>query len=200
MTLPMLGPVGLFVLVIVAPASSRRSTPCAFLTEGGPAHASELLLYTLYVESFDFLRTGTAAMAVVFLAIVTALTLLQGEASRSTDALPMRPARLSWAPRRPSCNAAGHVPVHARFPSPGCSAFRSSRPARSPATLALLPSSWSFANYSRALSESSIPRFLLNGVVVCGSIPALQVLICAPAAYALANCASRGGTASSPSS
>lgn len=54
------------------------------------------------------------------------------------------------------------------------------------AALALLPTSWSFGNYSRALTESSIPRFLLNGVVVCGSILSLQILICAPAAYALA--------------
>jgi multiple sugar transport system permease protein len=54
------------------------------------------------------------------------------------------------------------------------------------ATLALLPTSWSFANYSRALTESSIPRFLLNGIIVCGAILALQIITCAPAAYALA--------------
>jgi multiple sugar transport system permease protein len=77
-TLPMLGPVGLFVLVIVALRVIATFDTVRILTEGGPAHASELLLHTLYVESFDFLRTGYgAAMAVVFLAIVTALTLLQ---------------------------------------------------------------------------------------------------------------------------
>jgi multiple sugar transport system permease protein len=77
-TLPMLGPVGLFVLVIVALRVIETFDTVRILTEGGPAHASELLLHTLYVESFDFLRTGYgAAMAVVFLAIVTSLTLLQ---------------------------------------------------------------------------------------------------------------------------
>jgi multiple sugar transport system permease protein len=77
-TLPMLGPVGLFVLVIVALRVIETFDTVRILTEGGPAHASELLLHTLYVESFDFMRTGYgAAMAVVFLVIVTSLTLLQ---------------------------------------------------------------------------------------------------------------------------
>jgi multiple sugar transport system permease protein len=77
-TLPMLGPVGLFVLVIVALRVIETFDTVRILTEGGPSRASELLLHTLYVESFDFLRTGYgAAMAVVFLAIVTSLTLLQ---------------------------------------------------------------------------------------------------------------------------
>jgi multiple sugar transport system permease protein len=77
-TLPMLGPVALFVLVIVALRVIETFDTVRILTEGGPAHASELLLHTLYVESFDFLRTGYGAtMAVVFLAIVTSLTLLQ---------------------------------------------------------------------------------------------------------------------------
>ena len=48
------------------------------LTHGDPAHASDVLLYTLYRESFEYLRTGYgAAVTVVFLAIVVALTLLQ---------------------------------------------------------------------------------------------------------------------------
>jgi multiple sugar transport system permease protein len=48
------------------------------LTQGGPGHASELLLYTLYRESFEYLRTGYgAAITLVFLAIVVTLTLVQ---------------------------------------------------------------------------------------------------------------------------
>ena len=47
-------------------------------TEGGPAHSSETLLYTLYTESFAYLRTGHgAAVTVVFLVIAVTLTLLQ---------------------------------------------------------------------------------------------------------------------------
>jgi multiple sugar transport system permease protein len=40
-----------------------------------------MLLYMLYRESFEFLRTGYgAAIAVIFLTIVLALTLLQARA------------------------------------------------------------------------------------------------------------------------
>ncbi|MDX4076789.1 sugar ABC transporter permease, partial [Brucella sp. NBRC 113783] len=47
-------------------------------TQGGPGHASEMLLFTLYRESFQYLRTGYgASVAVVFLIIVVLLTLIQ---------------------------------------------------------------------------------------------------------------------------
>jgi multiple sugar transport system permease protein len=41
-------------------------------------------------------------------------------------------------------------------------------------------------NYTKALTEAPLPRYMLNGVLVCSTILALQVLVCAPAAYALA--------------
>jgi multiple sugar transport system permease protein len=41
-------------------------------------------------------------------------------------------------------------------------------------------------NYTKALTSSPLPRYMLNGVVVCAAILALQVSVCAPAAYALA--------------
>lgn len=41
-------------------------------------------------------------------------------------------------------------------------------------------------NYTRALTEAPLPQYMLNGVIVCGAILGLQILICAPAAYALA--------------
>ena len=48
------------------------------LTQGGPGHSSDVLLYTLYRESFEYLRTGYgSAVTIVFLAIVVALTLVQ---------------------------------------------------------------------------------------------------------------------------
>ena len=43
-----------------------------------------------------------------------------------------------------------------------------------------------FENYAQALTMAPLPRFLFNGVFVCGSIIVLQLLICAPCAYALA--------------
>ncbi|MBB4428311.1 multiple sugar transport system permease protein [Bradyrhizobium sp. CIR48] len=41
-------------------------------------------------------------------------------------------------------------------------------------------------NYTRALTEAPLPQYMLNGVIVCAMIVILQVLVCAPAAYALA--------------
>lgn len=51
----------------------------------------------------------------------------------------------------------------------------------------LLPQQWyAVENYTRAFTASPLSRYLANGVLVCGSILLLQILFCAPAAYALA--------------
>lgn len=77
-TLPLLGPVTMFVVIVTALKTLRVFDTVAMLTQGGPSHASETLLYTLYSESFLYLHTGYgAAVTVTFLAIVIALTLLQ---------------------------------------------------------------------------------------------------------------------------
>lgn len=55
------------------------------------------------------------------------------------------------------------------------------------------PEDWhSIENYTQALTAAPLPRFLLNGAGVCVSILALQLLICAPCAYALAKIRFRG--------
>ncbi len=77
-TLPMLGPVSMFVVIVVALRAFESFDTVKVLTQGGPGHASEVLLYTLYRESFEYLRTGYgAAVAVVFLGIIVTLTLVQ---------------------------------------------------------------------------------------------------------------------------
>jgi multiple sugar transport system permease protein len=77
-TLPMLGPVSMFVVIVVALKAFQAFDTVQILTQGGPGHASEVLLYTLYRESFEYLRTGYgAAVTVVFLVIVVTLTLIQ---------------------------------------------------------------------------------------------------------------------------
>ena len=77
-TLPMLGPVTMFVTIIMALRAFEVFDTVRVLTQGGPGNASETLLHTLYVESFEFFRTGYgAAVTLVFLAIVVTLTLLQ---------------------------------------------------------------------------------------------------------------------------
>jgi multiple sugar transport system permease protein len=77
-TLPMLGPTMMFVIIVVALNAFRVFDTVQILTQGGPGHASDVLLYTLYRESFEFLRTGYgAAVTIVFLIIVVSLTLVQ---------------------------------------------------------------------------------------------------------------------------
>ena len=58
--------------------------------------------------------------------------------------------------------------------------------------VALLPARPTLQNYWTALTETAIPRYLLNGVIVTGGILALQLLITVPCAYALAHRRFRG--------
>lgn len=77
-TLPMLGPVTMFVVILTASRAFEVFDAVRVLTQGGPNYASEVLLNRLYTESFDYLRTGYgAALTVVYLAVVVALTLTQ---------------------------------------------------------------------------------------------------------------------------
>jgi multiple sugar transport system permease protein len=77
-TFPMLGPVTMFVFIVVALKAFETFDTVQILTQGGPGTASEMLLFTLYRESFQYLRTGYgASVAVVFLVVVVAMTLIQ---------------------------------------------------------------------------------------------------------------------------
>ncbi|MCA6116502.1 sugar ABC transporter permease [Bradyrhizobium sp. WSM 1738] len=77
-TLPILGPVTMFVVILTAKRSFEVFDSVRVLTQGGPNYASDVLLHRFYTESFDFLRMGYgAALTVVYLAIVVLLTLTQ---------------------------------------------------------------------------------------------------------------------------
>jgi multiple sugar transport system permease protein len=77
-TLPMLGPVFMFVSIVMALRAFETFDTVQILTQGGPGTSSQVLLYTLYSESFLYMRTGYgAAVTVVFFLIVAGLTLLQ---------------------------------------------------------------------------------------------------------------------------
>ncbi|TCR81478.1 sugar ABC transporter permease [Rhizobium sp. BK376] len=77
-TWPMLGPTTLFVITISVTNAVKVFDTVKTLTDGGPNHASEVLLFTIYQEGFVYLRVGYAsAMTVVFLAILVALMFLQ---------------------------------------------------------------------------------------------------------------------------
>ena len=47
-------------------------------------------------------------------------------------------------------------------------------------------------NYGYALTQVPLPRYLLNGAIVCSAILVLQILVAAPAGYALAKLPFRG--------
>lgn len=77
-TWPQLGPVTLFVVVISGIRSFQVFDTVHVLSKGGPNKASEVLLYTMYAEGFEFFRSGyAAAVAVVFLVFVLLLTLVK---------------------------------------------------------------------------------------------------------------------------
>ncbi|WP_458094475.1 carbohydrate ABC transporter permease [Roseomonas sp. WA12] len=77
-TWPLLGPTTLFVVTITMTRAVRVFDSVAVLTQGGPNKASEVLLYAMYEEGFTYFRLGySAAITLVFLAIVLALVWLQ---------------------------------------------------------------------------------------------------------------------------
>jgi multiple sugar transport system permease protein len=60
-------------------------------------------------------------------------------------------------------------------------------------SFSLLPERWAaIENYTKAVTAAPLLRFMANGLVVCAAILALQLLVCAPAGYALAKLRFRG--------
>ena len=77
-TLPLLRPTLLFVLVTGTISSFQVFTYISVMTEGGPLHATEVVVYRIYQEAWEFLRFGTAsAMSLVLLLILLGATWLQ---------------------------------------------------------------------------------------------------------------------------
>ncbi|HDC4579806.1 TPA: carbohydrate ABC transporter permease, partial [Enterobacter cloacae] len=57
----------------------------------------------------------------------------------------------------------------------------------------LLPQKWAaWENYTTALTQVPLLRYLLNGIIVCAGILVLQILIALPAAYVFAKTEFRG--------
>lgn len=77
-TWPMLGPTTLFVLVIIATGAFRAFETVATLTKGGPAFASDVLVYAIYREGFVYFKAGySAAITMVFFALTLMITVLK---------------------------------------------------------------------------------------------------------------------------
>jgi multiple sugar transport system permease protein len=77
-TWPMLGPTTLFVLIISAATAFRVFETVATMTGGGPAFASDTIVYSLYREGFVYFKAGYAsAITVVFFLALLLLTAIQ---------------------------------------------------------------------------------------------------------------------------
>ena len=77
-TLPLLRPTTLFVLVTMVIFMFQVFTAVYVMTEGGPLHATDVIVYHIYRNAWEYLRLGYAsAMAWVLFSIVFTLTLVQ---------------------------------------------------------------------------------------------------------------------------
>ncbi|MGI2035503.1 carbohydrate ABC transporter permease [Rhizobium panacihumi] len=77
-TWPLLAPVTVFVAITSVIRSFQVFDTVHALTQGGPNKATEVLLYTIYAEGFEFFRSGhAAAITVVFIMLVVGVSLLR---------------------------------------------------------------------------------------------------------------------------
>jgi ABC-type sugar transport system permease subunit len=77
-TLPLLRPTTFFVLVTSIIGSFQVFTFVYVMTEGGPLHATDVIVYHIYQNAWQFLRMGYAsAMSWMLFAVIFAITLLQ---------------------------------------------------------------------------------------------------------------------------
>lgn len=77
-TWPMLMPTTMFVVTMSAIRAFRVFEIAAIITKGRPDGATEVLLYSIFVQAFQYFDIGyAAAMVVVFLVITAVLALVQ---------------------------------------------------------------------------------------------------------------------------
>jgi len=83
-TMPMLGPTTFFLVITSIVNSFKVFDLIAFLTEGGPNNATNVLVYYIYEEGFQNFRMGYAsALSWVLFIIVAVITLITGRAQKS---------------------------------------------------------------------------------------------------------------------
>jgi ABC-type sugar transport system permease subunit len=77
-TLPLLRPVVLFVLVTGIISGFQVFTLVYMMTEGGPLHSTDVIVYRIYQTAWEFLRFGSAsAMALVLFGVLLVVTAVQ---------------------------------------------------------------------------------------------------------------------------
>ncbi len=77
-TVPMLSPTIFFVVIITAISSFQVFDLIYLMTEGGPQNATNVLVYAIYKNAFEYFNVGhSCALAYVLFAIILTLTLIQ---------------------------------------------------------------------------------------------------------------------------
>ncbi len=77
-TFPLIMPTTMMVLVITIVGSFKVFDHIMLMTQGGPGHATTVLVYYIYFQGFQVFRTGYAsALSVLLFAVVFALTIAQ---------------------------------------------------------------------------------------------------------------------------
>jgi sn-glycerol 3-phosphate transport system permease protein len=77
-TVPLLSPTLFFVLVVSIIGAFQSFTQIDLLTKGGPANATNVVVYSIYRDAFVNFRSGYASVqAVILFAILLILTLIQ---------------------------------------------------------------------------------------------------------------------------
>ena len=77
-TVPLLSPTIFFVVIITAISSFQVFDLIFLMTEGGPFNSTNVLVYAIYKNAFEYFKVGKAsAIAYVLFAIILVLTLLQ---------------------------------------------------------------------------------------------------------------------------
>ena len=77
-TWPLLGPTTMFVIVTTSITAFKVFDTVAVMTRGGPMGASEVLLYAIYLEGYQYFHMGyAAALTLVFLVFVLMFSMAQ---------------------------------------------------------------------------------------------------------------------------
>jgi len=77
-TWPLLGPTTMFVIVTTFITAFKVFDTVAVMTRGGPMGSSEVLLYAVYLEGFQYFHLGYAAtLALIFLAFTLVFSIAQ---------------------------------------------------------------------------------------------------------------------------
>ncbi|GGH16377.1 ABC transporter permease [Alsobacter metallidurans] len=77
-TWPLLGPTTMFVIVTTMITAFKIFDTVAVMTRGGPMGTTEVLLYNIYLEGFQYFHTGyAAALTFIFLAFILVFSVAQ---------------------------------------------------------------------------------------------------------------------------